>query len=50
MSDFFESVAEYSYAGIFLLLIGVNAAPLLMPPTWIILSSFFVLEIGRAHV
>jgi len=44
MSDFFESVAEYSYAGIFLLLIGVNAAPLLMPPTWIILSSFFVLD------
>ncbi len=44
MSNFFESIAEYSYAGIFLLLIGVNAAPLLMPPTWIILSSFFVLD------
>ena len=42
MSNLFESIAEYSYAGIFLLLIGVNAAPLLMPPTWIILSSFFV--------
>ena len=44
MSNPFESIAEYSYAGIFLLLIGVNAAPLLMPPTWIILSSFFVLD------
>ena len=43
-SNLFESIAEYSYAGIFLLLIGVNAAPLLMPPTWIILSSFFVLD------
>ena len=44
MSNLFESIAEYSYVGIFLLLIGVNAAPLLMPPTWIILSSFFVLD------
>ena len=44
MSNLFESIAEYSYAGIFLLLLGVNAAPLLMPPTWIILSSFFVLD------
>ena len=44
MSNFFESIAEYSYAGIFILLVGVNAAPLLMPPTWIILSSFFVLD------
>ena len=44
MSNLFESIAEYSYAGIFLLLMGVNAAPLLMPPTWIILSSFFVLD------
>ena len=44
MSNFFESIAEYSYAGIFILLVGVNAAPLLMPPTWIILSSFYVLD------
>ena len=44
MSDFFQSIAEYSYAGIFILLVGVNAAPLLMPPTWIILSSFYVLD------
>jgi len=44
MSNFFQSIAEYSYAGIFILLVGVNAAPLLMPPTWIILSSFYVLD------
>ena len=44
MSNIFESIAEYSYAGIFLLLIGINAAPLLMPPTWIVLSSFYVLD------
>jgi membrane protein DedA with SNARE-associated domain len=35
---------EYSYFGIFLLLIGINAAPILMPPTWIVLSSFFALD------
>ena len=44
MTDIFETVIEYSYLGIFLLLIAVNAAPILMPPTWIILSSFFALD------
>ena len=44
MSDIFETIIEYSYFGIFLLLIGINAAPILMPPTWIILSSFFILD------
>mgnify|MGYP001484675934 FL=1 len=44
MVDFFESVLEFSYFGIFLLLIAVNAAPLLMPPTWIILASFYVID------
>jgi len=44
MADIFETVLEYSYIGIFFLLIAVNAAPILMPPTWIILSSFFVLD------
>ena len=41
MADIIETVIEYSYIGIFLLLIAVNAAPILMPPTWIILSSFY---------
>jgi len=44
MTDIIETVIEYSYIGIFLLLIAVNAAPILMPPTWIILSSFFALD------
>ena len=44
MTDIIETVIEYSYIGIFFLLIAVNAAPILMPPTWIILSSFFALD------
>ena len=44
MPDIFETVLEYSYIGIFFLLIAVNAAPILMPPTWIILSSFFAFD------
>ena len=35
---------EFSYLGIFLLMIAVNAAPLLMPPSWIILSSVYALD------
>ena len=44
MADFFETVADFSYFGIFLLLLGINAAPILMPPSWIVLSSFLVFE------
>ncbi|MDA0756873.1 MAG: hypothetical protein O3C04_02560 [Crenarchaeota archaeon] len=44
MTDLFESVLEFSYLGIFFLLILVNAAPILMPPTWIILASFYVID------
>jgi len=44
MVDIIETIMEYSYVGIFFLLIAVNAAPILMPPTWIILSSFFALD------
>ena len=44
MVDLIESLIEFSYAGIFLLLIGLNTAPLLMPPTWIVLSSFYALD------
>ena len=44
MTDLFESVLEFSYIGIFFLLILVNAAPLLMPPTWIILASFYAID------
>ena len=44
MTDLFESMLEFSYIGIFYLLILVNAAPLLMPPTWIILASFYAID------
>ena len=44
MADIFETIVEYSYLGIFLLLVGVNAAPLLMPPSWIVLSSFYAID------
>ena len=40
MADIIDVLAEYSYAGIFLLLVALNAAPLLMPPTWMVLASF----------
>ena len=42
--DIFEIFGEFSYLGIFLVLIGVNTAPLLMPPSWIILTSFYLLD------
>jgi membrane protein DedA with SNARE-associated domain len=44
MIDIFETLSELSYIGIFLLLIGVNAAPILMPPSWIILASFYAID------
>jgi len=44
MVDIFEIFGQLSYFGIFLILIGVNASPILMPPSWIILTSFFLLD------
>lgn len=44
MADIFEIFGEFSYLGIFLVLIGVNASPILMPPSWIILTSFYLLD------
>jgi hypothetical protein len=44
MVDILEIFGELSYFGIFLVLIGVNASPLLMPPSWIILTSFYLLD------
>lgn len=44
MVDIFEFFSEYSYFGIFLVLIGVNASPILMPPSWIVLTSFYLLD------
>ncbi len=44
MSDIFETIADYSFVGIFFLLLAINAAPLLMPPSWIVLSSFLAID------
>ena len=44
MADIFEIFGEFSYFGIFLVLIGVNVSPILMPPSWIVLTSFYLLD------
>jgi uncharacterized membrane protein YdjX (TVP38/TMEM64 family) len=42
--DIFELFGEFSYFGIFLVLAGINASPILMPPSWIVLTSFYLLD------
>jgi len=44
MADIIEIIGELSYLGIFILMVGMNTAPLFMPPTWIVLSSFSALD------
>ncbi|MGQ0796161.1 MAG: hypothetical protein ACT4N5_08285 [Nitrosopumilaceae archaeon] len=44
MEEILEIFSNLSYMGIFLLLIAINASPILMPPTWIVLSSFYVID------
>ncbi|MBM3904900.1 MAG: hypothetical protein FJ357_07175 [Thaumarchaeota archaeon] len=44
MQDILTVFEQFSYVGIFLLLVIVNIAPVLMPPTWLILASFYVLD------
>jgi membrane protein YqaA with SNARE-associated domain len=44
MLDIFEIFGELSYFGIFLVLVGVNASPILMPPSWIVLTSFYLID------
>ena len=44
MFNIFEIFGKFSYFGIFLVLIGVNTSPILMPPSWIILTSFYLLD------
>jgi len=39
-----EELLKLSYFGIFLILVGINAIPVLMPPSWIILSTFHVAD------
>ena len=33
--DIFEMFADLSYAGVLAVLVAVNTAPILMPPTWL---------------
>jgi len=44
MTDILEMLGELSYFGVFLLMLGISVVPILMPPTWIILASFFALD------
>lgn len=44
MTDILEEFAKLSYLGIFILLIGINASPILMPPSWIVLASFYTVN------
>ncbi|MFQ6024914.1 MAG: hypothetical protein ACE5JT_00135 [Nitrosopumilaceae archaeon] len=44
MVEIFDVFGELSYFGIFLLLIGMNTAPILMPPTWIVLSTLYAAD------
>ena len=43
-ADLIEAIASLSYAGVLAILIALNASPLLMPPTWIVLSSLYAAE------
>lgn len=44
MLDVISIFNQFSYFGIFLFLVLVNTAPILMPPTWLILASFHALD------
>jgi len=44
MEEILEMFGKLSYLGIFFLLIAMNASPILMPPTWIVLSSFYAID------
>ena len=42
--DIFEIFGEFSYLGPLIVLFLVNISPILMPPNWLILSSFYALD------
>lgn len=46
MTDILEEFAKLSYLGIFLLLVVINASPILMPPNWIVLATFYTVNPG----
>ncbi len=44
MIDILEILSNYSYFGIFLILLAIGSAPLFMPPSWMVLASYQALE------
>jgi len=44
MIDIFEIFGGFSYLGPLLVLFLMNLSPILMPPNWLILSSFYALD------
>lgn len=44
MFDILEEMGKLSFFGIFILLVTINAMPILMPPSWIVLSSFYATD------
>ncbi|MCE9617986.1 MAG: hypothetical protein K8Q88_06480 [Nitrosarchaeum sp.] len=44
MEDILEIFAGFSYLGPLIVLFLVNISPILMPPNWLILSSFYALD------
>ncbi len=44
MEDVFEIFSEFSYLGPLVVLFLINIMPILMPPNWLILSSFYALD------
>ena len=44
MTDIFEIFGGFSYLGPLIVLFFVNISPILMPPNWLILSSFYALD------
>ena len=44
MLDIIEKATHFSYLGIFHLQIAINVSPILMPPSWLVLSSIDIME------
>jgi len=44
MIDIFEIFSTFSYLGPLIVLFLMNLSPILMPPNWLILSSFYALD------
>ena len=44
MLDIIEKATHFSYLGVFLLQIAINVSPILMPPSWLVLSSIDIME------